>query len=522
MNFKHLQLCFTPTRILPTLVVLGMIISPLHLEAGIIRLLDSATVQYEMVTLGEIADISELDPVTTAEMRRTVICPAPVAGREVVLTFDQVRSVLNARGMNMSSITFTGKSQVRVVNAAPVAVQEAPRVVQASNWQVESAQKILTESIRSYYGQQNPQCLDCDLKVEFPTELVNDFLSGDPRSLIIEGAIPQWNQPQIIGVRFNSAKSGAMQMPVRVCMTQLPLVLSVRETLPRGHVVREQDLVWKKVTAGTAGVNNPKEVIGHELVRTIRADEVLDPTFMRKTPLVRNQDLVSVYVRNPMFSIQRQFKAKGDAALGETVALVTLDNKESIMARVTGFREAEIVPIGANDSLIAAPGAGIPMAPLNPTQPAYTNQLMNPMAQTPANYQMPSAQTVTAQKAPVNTQPANMPQMQVYQASMQQPVQQQSNMPQTPMPQHPMMQNPTQPGNMQLPPNFNPAQMTPEAYQMMQQQMMMQTQFQRYQRQGAPVNGVNSQNNTINNGNNNYRQVTPVVGSNAPQSITLQ
>jgi hypothetical protein len=50
-----------------------------------------------------------------------------------------------------------------------------------------------------------------------------------------------------------------------------------------------------------------------------------------------------VSARRPGITVRRQLKTRGDGAVGETVTLVTLDGRQQLLARVTGYHEAEAI-----------------------------------------------------------------------------------------------------------------------------------------------------------------------------------
>jgi flagella basal body P-ring formation protein FlgA len=72
-------------------------------------------------------------------------------------------------------------------------------------------------------------------------------------------------------------------------------------------------------------------------------------------PLVRANDVVTVYSRVGGVSVRTLMKAREDGALGEAVALTSLDARGRVLARVTGYHEAEVISTGGTEA--AGPSA---------------------------------------------------------------------------------------------------------------------------------------------------------------------
>lgn len=94
---------------------------------------------------------------------------------------------------------------------------------------------------------------------------------------------------------------------------------------------------------GVVGVGSLEEVVGKEVRRSIRPGAVITSEDVQSLALVRNNDPVTVTSRAGGVSVKREMRSRGNAAKGESVTLVSLDGRERVVARVTGYHEAEIV-----------------------------------------------------------------------------------------------------------------------------------------------------------------------------------
>src|SRR5690606_34127807 len=110
-----------------------------------------------------------------------------------------------------------------------------------------------------------------------------------------------------------------------------------------------------------AVLDHPDQVIGRETTRSLSAGQSLTADDVQNVPLIRTGDIVTVYSRKPGVVVRMEAKARSGGALGDQVILMTLDGREKLQARVTGFHQAEVV--GSSSSQSNAPAVGIRLAP---------------------------------------------------------------------------------------------------------------------------------------------------------------
>src|SRR5690606_8318589 len=115
-----------------------------------------------------------------------------------------------------------------------------------------------------------------------------------------------------------------------------------RHAVPAGYVLQASDLAPKQTDEAPGAVTRLEEAVGRETRRTIRVGEVLKADDIQIVPLVRVNDIVTVYSRKPGIRVKRQLKARSEGALGDPVTLVTLDGRQTVLGRITGYHEAEV------------------------------------------------------------------------------------------------------------------------------------------------------------------------------------
>lgn len=328
------------------MLIMSILFAELACEAAVIRLRPEATVSGSIITLGDIAEITRAEGDLIEKLYRIQLIPAPPAGRDATVDYSTIRSRLLAHGVDLSSVEFTGHSRVKVVSGAVAEtnlirqVSSSGRVIQ---WRKKEVDRILSLAIHSYLSTAATNAGRYSVESRLTEDQISSILSCNKRTVQVRGGQMPLQGKQTFELRFETNSRQAKAMGVVVNLQPLPFVLAAQSQLPRGHIVRQDDLMWKQVADISKGFVNPEYLIGKETIRPLSTDEIISKDHIQKTQLVRSNDIVSVYVRTTAFTLQRQFKARSNGALGETVKLVDLKGKNPVMAKITGFREAEII-----------------------------------------------------------------------------------------------------------------------------------------------------------------------------------
>lgn len=348
-------------------------------QGAIVRLRETGRAAAAVVVLGDVAEVLDADASRAAELRAVTLIPAPPAGQERSIDHAAIRDRLQAFGFNLAEIEFAGSSVTRVSGSAirpkparprpapiaapsqPAAPQRAavvssppPRPRSVSRFQTEQAETIVTEAVQQYVARQAPQAGEIEVEVQLEPEQVEALLAtvnGECR--VVSGELT-WDEPRPFTLACRDPRGAGGELRLTCRVTPRPVVLAVRRAVSKGERVQAADLVWKQVASADDALTRPEDVIGREATRTLRAGEPLQPDDVQRVPLVRAGDLVTLSVRRPGLSVKRIMKARGHGAEGETVTLVTLDNRETLTARVTGFHEAE--PLTAADTTVNVTG----------------------------------------------------------------------------------------------------------------------------------------------------------------------
>ena len=313
-------------------------------QAAIIRLKSRATVTVGIVTLADVADVFDRNPETVRELRAVTLLPAPASGSQLQLDFATIRSRLQTKGFNLTGIEFTGRSVVTV--SVPASRMSRPNAVfmrtpKVTNRQVDRAEKLLSAVIRNYL--RSAELGDINVEVQLDRSVVLRVLSGQATGYEVRGGRPPWDAWQLLTVRFIDGDERLQTVQVHCRVVEYPYVAMVKYTLPRGHVIRQEDIVMQQINTPNVPVLSLNEVLGRETTKAVRQGAAIRADDIRQVPLIRRNDIVTASARIGGITVKRQLKARGDGALGDRIQLVSLDGRQQIEATVVGYHEADVV-----------------------------------------------------------------------------------------------------------------------------------------------------------------------------------
>ena len=318
---------------------------------GTIRFRERAVARGTLIRLKDIARVLEADESLRRQLEETVIGPAPVPGRTVKLDFSEIRSRLQAMGVDLSRIRFSGRSRVLVTRSektGPVkrATFTDDRSQRSAERQRERAERILSTAVQRHLEKVAPQTGQVSVSIRVRTEDVSLILAAGSALPAIRGITQPLQRAQLLKADFHGPQGETVTVPFECRIVPKPFVLAARYTISRGDLIQAADLTWKQVSSSEEGFTDPEMVIGREAKRTIARGTVLSRTDIQQVPLIRPNDIVTVYSRRPGITIKREMKARTGGALGDTVTLVELKGRQSVTARVLGLNKAEVLSGG--------------------------------------------------------------------------------------------------------------------------------------------------------------------------------
>lgn len=320
-----------------------------------VRIHSRASISGTVIRLGDVAQVLDDDPDLQQRLARVPLGPAPSRGNTVKLDFADIRSRLRALGIDASRIRFGGRNSVLVTRPAkrsPVSrTSFSPSATGAvpNDWQTERAEQMLAGAVQRTLRRLAPRLGKLTVATQLDPRDATAVLARTGRDYEVSGFRQPIDRPQQLTARFVDRGGKARAVRFVASLSRMPYVLAAKHGIPRGELVQADDLVWTQAKSVGDGFDEVKQLVGSETRRAIPKDTVILRSYVRRVPLVRTNDIVTVAARRGGITVKRQMKSRGTGALGETITLVELNGRGEVLAKVSGLHEAEVLSTGTRD-----------------------------------------------------------------------------------------------------------------------------------------------------------------------------
>jgi len=318
-------------------------------EAALIRIREQADTSSSVVRLGDVADIHDANPEVVRRLSAVTLIPAPPAGRSLPIDFELIRERLVAQGFALNEHEFSGASRILVGAPRPqtqAATGNTLAPLPPNELAHRRAEDYVARAVAEYVETRSRElgkvAVNLTLSVEQAT-LVN---SAGTTRLEISGGTAPWTDEQSLKITLVDRKGQRHVLDVVCSSRQLPRVLAPKANLSRGHILRQEDIVWKQLDSTEDAADyatSLEQVVGQEIRRAFRAGESITVADLRGVPLVKRGEIVTVVARNRGIIVRMDAKSRGDGSLGQQIKVVSLDGRRELTVRITGFHEAAVV-----------------------------------------------------------------------------------------------------------------------------------------------------------------------------------
>lgn len=123
-------------------------------------------------------------------------------------------------------------------------------------------------------------------------------------------------------------------------------VISLRIGLPRRHVVKERDLITTQrdiYSLRDGYTTNPKNIIGQELKRALKAGDVVYSFHLRAPDIIKKGDRVTMVAKRGGLSVISHGIALTNASKGERIRVENQRSARVIQAKVVGPGTVEVL-----------------------------------------------------------------------------------------------------------------------------------------------------------------------------------
>jgi flagella basal body P-ring formation protein FlgA len=301
-----------------------------------------ATHQGAVIYLGDVADISAANESELEDLRTTPLLAAPAPGTQQFLNAVKLRDMLSSRGIDVSTLSINGAKTIEI-GEAPAHVdlpQAEPLPVLSPMESRQAVLKALEQYLTDSTGHEDWEVhVDLDAaQLRELTKLGSKLIASAQRT---PGAGAQ---------KFQITAEGAKAVVlIYVRVERMRHVVVAVRKIEAGSLIGAADVEMRRqggnVASGSA--TSIDQVIGKESLRGISADTVLQANQLRSPLQVQRGETVKVFARTAGITVSTYAVVQQDGSLGDLVQAQTLDKKDRFAARVSGWKQLEVSPMGA-------------------------------------------------------------------------------------------------------------------------------------------------------------------------------
>ncbi|MFO0917586.1 MAG: hypothetical protein U0872_04640 [Planctomycetaceae bacterium] len=213
------------------------------------------------------ADILDSDPQVQRRLEEVTLGPAPSPGRKTKITQQMIRERLLAQGINLTEIEFTGKSMLLLQSSEEAPAKPAPvpsaAVARTTAFRHSSnptarrkAEEIVQAAFQQHYHHAESKTSPLTLSVEIADEDLDAILRSSPQSLQFSEQGLRRGGPQTLTAHVTEATGNRREIRMQVWLNDMPQIMTVKYTVPKGKVLEESDLVRMPAKHGQTGGRN--------------------------------------------------------------------------------------------------------------------------------------------------------------------------------------------------------------------------------------------------------------------------
>ncbi|MDX1961656.1 MAG: flagellar basal body P-ring formation chaperone FlgA [Pirellulales bacterium] len=318
-------------------------------SAAEISLRPTALISGKMLTLGDLCEVADPDPVVAAELSGLALGPAPTAGRSQIWRLREIQDRLSLAGVNLAEHRFGGSAQVTLQHARAATPAEQPlsdaqlaAIEEAVEAAIESQLQKATTTADERLSPLAPSPPTLVAKVQLTQETARQLSASSTRIVILTPI-----QPDIGFQEISVCPRGQMALArsLRIELRPAPQVVVSTRGVPRGAMISAADVRLVPMTKRTltGALTSLESVIGKEASLAIAPGQTLTGDYLQNPILVRRGEVVDLSVLTGGVQIRTKGRARSDGGLGDVVQVDLLENKQAVVARVAGPQAVEIL-----------------------------------------------------------------------------------------------------------------------------------------------------------------------------------
>ena len=308
-----------------------------------IRFRTQARPEGHVVRLGDVAEVITVDPREREMLRAVEIGPS--GPNRQMLSARDVQDRLAALGVKLVDHQFAGAAVITVVPDTNRDSQAGPRTLSRSA--IHLAEIAVADAIVAHLRKAADAEEDWTVEVELTADQARAVSAHGRRVAVTGGAAP-WTDVQRFKVSVPRLGAGEL-FGLEAEVKRAPRVVVAINPIARGEQIRAEDVELARMKPGTqlrTSCQSLEEAIGKEAIRNIVAGQALDDQCVRSPLLVNRGDVVDVYARSGGVQVRTRARAKEVGSHGDLIQVEMLSDRRSLVARVCGIQEVEVLAAG--------------------------------------------------------------------------------------------------------------------------------------------------------------------------------
>ena len=146
-----------------------------------------------------------------------------------------------------------------------------------------------------------------------------------------------------VGVRCHGPKPWALYVPVTINI--IDSVFKANRHLPKGHVIREQDIVSVEYNLSLLNYgyfNKKEDLLGKQVKRRLKQGKVISPNQITEPLMVKRGEKVSLISKSNHFAIRMSGEAMMNGVYGDRIRVKNTSSKRIIEGTVTRNGEVTV------------------------------------------------------------------------------------------------------------------------------------------------------------------------------------
>ncbi len=216
-----------------------------YVSAALIHFKSSANVPGSIIYLKDIATVTANSPKEQEALQNMIVAPAPA--NEMKLSYDEVRSRMNAMGINLSKIAFSGSTQIQVYRKSQNRQLNQNNSFRNNPAQVRRAEKLIAEVIEKEVSLKSPDAGYFTVEVRINPQDATSILTGSSTGYEVNGWDMIADDIQHVSLRFRDQDSRIQQYQIDCQLIPHPEVIVTNYEITRGQILREADFTYRQL-----------------------------------------------------------------------------------------------------------------------------------------------------------------------------------------------------------------------------------------------------------------------------------